>query len=93
MSMCSRIPGQRRIWLPIWRCSNRGILYWVCHLAHGGHLTHGHKVNFSGKIFQSFSYGVDRERETLDYDAIQRQAEECRPRMIVVGASAYSRTH
>ena len=61
-------------------------------LAHGGHLTHGHKVNFSGKIFQSFSYGVDRERETLDYDAIQGQAEECRPRMIVVGASAYSRT-
>ena len=61
-------------------------------LAHGGHLTHGHKVNFSGKIFESFSYGVDRESEVLDYDAIQRQAEECRPRMIVVGASAYSRT-
>ena len=61
-------------------------------LAHGGHLTHGHKVNFSGKLFQSFSYGVDRDTETLDYDAIHRQAEECRPRMIVVGASAYSRT-
>jgi len=61
-------------------------------LAHGGHLTHGHKVNFSGKFFQSFSYGLDRDMEVLDYEAIHRQAEECRPRMIVVGASAYSRT-
>jgi glycine hydroxymethyltransferase len=61
-------------------------------LAHGGHLTHGHKVNFSGMIFRSFSYGVDRDTEVLDYEAIQRVAEECRPRMIVVGASAYSRT-
>jgi len=61
-------------------------------LAHGGHLTHGHKVNFSGKIFQSYSYGLDRDTEVLDYEAIHRQAEECRPRMIVVGASAYSRT-
>lgn len=60
-------------------------------LAHGGHLTHGHKVNFSGMIFRSFSYGVDRNTECLDYEAIQRVAEECRPRMIVVGASAYSR--
>ena len=60
-------------------------------LAHGGHLTHGHKVNFSGMIFRSFSYGVDRNTECLDYDAIQKVAEECRPRMIVVGASAYSR--
>ncbi|UCE63925.1 MAG: serine hydroxymethyltransferase [Nitrospirota bacterium] len=61
-------------------------------LAHGGHLTHGHKVNFSGMIFQSYSYGLDRDTEVLDYEAIHRQAEECRPRMIVVGASAYSRT-
>src|SRR5689334_13833787 len=61
-------------------------------LAQGGHLTHGSKVNFSGMLFQSFSYGVDRETETIDYDAVQRRAEECRPRMIVVGASAYART-
>ena len=60
-------------------------------LAQGGHLTHGSKVNFSGMLFQSFSYGVDRETETIDYDAVQRRAEECRPRMIVVGASAYAR--
>ena len=61
-------------------------------LAHGGHLTHGHKVNFSGKLFQSYSYGVDRETECIDYGNVQRIAEECQPRMLVVGASAYSRT-
>ncbi|GJL66625.1 MAG: serine hydroxymethyltransferase [Nitrospirales bacterium] len=60
-------------------------------LAHGGHLTHGHKVNFSGKLFQSYSYGVNRETECIDYDEVQRIAEECQPRMLVVGASAYSR--
>ena len=60
-------------------------------LAHGGHLTHGSKVNFSGILFRVFSYGVDRKTETIDYDAVQKIAEECRPRMIVVGASAYAR--
>ncbi|GKS56537.1 serine hydroxymethyltransferase [Nitrospira sp.] len=60
-------------------------------LAQGGHLTHGSKVNFSGMLFQAFSYGVDRTTEQLDYDAIQKRAEECRPKMLVVGASAYSR--
>jgi glycine hydroxymethyltransferase len=61
-------------------------------LAQGGHLTHGSKVNFSGILFRAFSYGVDRQTETIDYDAVQKLAEECRPRMIVVGASAYART-
>jgi len=61
-------------------------------LAQGGHLTHGSKVNFSGILFRVFSYGVDRETETINYDAVQKLAEECRPRMLVVGASAYSRT-
>ena len=61
-------------------------------LAQGGHLTHGSKVNFSGMIFRAFSYGVDRQTETIDYEAVQKLAEECRPRMIVVGASAYART-
>ncbi len=60
-------------------------------LAQGGHLTHGSKVNFSGILFRVFSYGVDRRTETIDYDAVQKVAEECRPRMIVVGASAYAR--
>jgi glycine hydroxymethyltransferase len=61
-------------------------------LAQGGHLTHGSKVNFSGILFRVFSYGVDRQTERIDYDAVQKVAEECRPRMIVVGASAYART-
>ena len=60
-------------------------------LAQGGHLTHGSKVNFSGILFRAFSYGVDRQTEMIDYDAVQKLAEECRPRMIVVGASAYAR--
>ncbi|MYG40054.1 MAG: serine hydroxymethyltransferase [Nitrospira sp. SB0677_bin_15] len=60
-------------------------------LSQGGHLTHGSKVNFSGKLFQAFSYGVDRETELIDYDAVQQKAEEVRPRMIIVGASAYSK--
>lgn len=60
-------------------------------LSQGGHLTHGSKVNFSGKLFQAFSYGVDRDTELIDYDSVQQQAEEVRPRMIVVGASAYSK--
>ncbi len=61
-------------------------------LAQGGHLTHGSKVNFSGILFRVFSYGVDRETETVNYDVVQKLAEECRPRMLVVGASAYART-
>ncbi len=60
-------------------------------LSQGGHLTHGSKVNFSGKLFEAFSYGVDRETELIDYDAVQQKAEEVRPRMIIVGASAYSK--
>lgn len=61
-------------------------------LAHGGHLTHGSPANFSGRLFRFVSYGVDRQREIIDYDAVARLAEEHRPRMIVAGASAYPRT-
>ena len=60
-------------------------------LAFGGHLTHGYSVNFSGKLYTSTSYPVDKETERLDYDALQTQAEEERPRLLVVGASAYPR--
>jgi len=60
-------------------------------LAHGGHLTHGSPVNFSGKLFEVHPYGVSRETETIDYEAIARQAREVRPKMIVCGASAYPR--
>ena len=61
-------------------------------LSQGGHLTHGSRVNFSGNLFRSYFYGVNRDTEVIDYDAVLRTAEECRPRMIVVGASAYPRT-
>jgi len=60
-------------------------------LAHGGHLTHGAKVNFSGKIYNSVSYGVHPETETLDYEEIRKLALEHKPRVLVAGASAYSR--
>ncbi|MBU7450319.1 serine hydroxymethyltransferase [Leuconostoc citreum] len=57
----------------------------------GGHLTHGAKVSFSGKMYQSYTYGLDAESEQLDYEAIDKQAREVQPQMIVAGASAYSR--
>ena len=60
-------------------------------LAHGGHLTHGHPANFSGKFYQVTQYGVDEKTEQIDYDALQKLAEEVRPVMITAGASAYPR--
>jgi glycine hydroxymethyltransferase len=60
-------------------------------LAHGGHLTHGSPVNFSGKWFEIHAYGVREEDARIDYDALEKQAYEVRPKMIVAGASAYPR--
>jgi len=60
-------------------------------LAHGGHLTHGHPLNFSGKTYKFVAYGVTKDTELLDYDELARLASEHKPKMIVVGASAYSR--
>jgi glycine hydroxymethyltransferase len=60
-------------------------------LAHGGHLTHGHPLNFSGKMYKFIAYGVTKETERIDYDEIERLAREHQPKMIVAGASAYSR--
>lgn len=60
-------------------------------LSHGGHLTHGSPVNFSGKLYQFVSYGVDRETETINYDALREMAIKEKPKMIVAGASAYPR--
>jgi glycine hydroxymethyltransferase len=60
-------------------------------LAHGGHLTHGHPLNFSGQLYKVIGYGVRREDETIDYDQVARLAEEHKPKMIIAGASAYSR--
>ena len=61
-------------------------------LAHGGHLTHGHPLNFSGKLYTIVPYGVRRDDERIDYEALERLAREHTPKMIMVGASAYPRT-
>lgn len=61
-------------------------------LSHGGHLTHGHPMNFSGINYEVSDYGVNAETEQIDYDELQRIAEETRPKMIICGASAYPRT-
>jgi glycine hydroxymethyltransferase len=61
-------------------------------LAHGGHLTHGHPANFSGKLYETTHYGVSAETGRIDYDALAKTAEEVRPKMITAGASAYPRT-
>jgi glycine hydroxymethyltransferase len=60
-------------------------------LAHGGHLSHGHKVAFSGKIYKIVSYGVHQETERIDYDEVRKLAQEHQPKLIVCGASAYPR--
>src|SRR6059058_3746480 len=60
-------------------------------LSHGGHLTHGHPLNFSGLSYKVFDYGVSRETEMIDYDELQRIAEEHQPKLLVCGASAYPR--
>jgi glycine hydroxymethyltransferase len=60
-------------------------------LAHGGHLTHGHKLNFSGKLYKVIGYGVKQGDERIDYEQVARLAEEHKPKMIIAGASAYPR--
>ncbi|MDW7645730.1 MAG: serine hydroxymethyltransferase [Desulfuromonadales bacterium] len=81
--------------------ANMAVYFSVCqpgdtilgmNLAHGGHLTHGSPVNFSGKLFNIIPYGVKKETGRIDYDEVERLALEHKPKMIVVGASAYSRT-
>src|SRR5437868_4965173 len=61
-------------------------------LAHGGHLTHGHPLNFSGKVYNVVPYNVRKEDERIDYDEVERLAHEHQPKMIIAGASAYPRT-
>ncbi len=61
-------------------------------LAHGGHLTHGHKLNFSGKLYRVASYGVRKDTEVIDYDELEQIAEREKPKMIIGGGSAYPRT-
>jgi len=70
---------------------NTGDTIMGLNLAHGGHLTHGHQLNFSGKTYKVVPYNVRKEDERIDYDEVQRLAEEHKPRMIITGASAYPR--
>ncbi len=81
--------------------ANMAVYFAVCqpgdtvlgmNLAHGGHLTHGSPVNFSGKLFNVVPYGVKRETGTIDYEEVERLARQHQPKLIVVGASAYPRT-
>ncbi len=73
-------------------CLKPGDLIMGMSLAEGGHLTHGHAVNFSGSLYKSVQYTVNRDTEQLDYDAIEQLAQEHKPKLIIAGASAYSRT-
>ena len=61
-------------------------------LSHGGHLSHGSPANFSGKYYNVVAYGVDKATETIDFNEVEEQAKKHRPKLIVVGASAYPRT-
>jgi glycine hydroxymethyltransferase len=81
--------------------ANMGVYFSVCkpgdtvlgmNLSHGGHLTHGSPVSFSGKLYKIVSYGVNRDTETIDYDEMERVAKETKPKMIIAGGSAYPRT-
>jgi glycine hydroxymethyltransferase len=69
-----------------------GDTYFGLELSHGGHLTHGHPISFSGMFYNVIHYGVDRETEVIDYEALAKMAREHRPKLIVTGASAYPRT-
>ncbi len=81
--------------------ANMGVYFTVCkpgdtvlgmNLSHGGHLTHGSPVNFSGQLYNIVSYGVEKGSERIDYDELMKIAKETKPKMIVAGASAYPRT-
>lgn len=71
--------------------TEQGDTYMGMDLAHGGHLTHGAKVNYSGRYYNAVSYGVSAESETIDYAEVARIAENCKPKLIIAGASAYPR--
>jgi glycine hydroxymethyltransferase len=78
---------------PIWLCSTHSepAIRLSMNLSHGGHLTHGSPVNMSGKYFNFVPYGVSKETEQIDYNEVERLAQEHKPKMIVAGASAYPR--
>src|SRR5437588_6093281 len=73
-------------------CLEPGDTILAMNLAHGGHLTHGMHLNFSGKLYRVVHYGVRKDTEQIDFDQVARLAQEHRPRLVVAGASAYPRT-
>src|SRR5438128_8276398 len=72
-------------------CLEPGDTILAMDLAHGGHLTHGMRLNFSGKLYKVVSYGVRRDTERIDFDQVAQQAKEHKPKLVVAGASAYPR--
>src|SRR3972149_2955363 len=91
MSMFSLIPAPRRIWRVFFAFLKPGDTILGLNLSHGGHLTHGHPVNFSGRFFKVVPYGVRKDTEVIDYDELLTLAKEHKTKMIVAGASAYPR--
>ena len=87
---CSRTPARRPTRRPTPPCCSPGDTILGLNLAHGGHLTHGHKLNFSGKTYNVVPYGVRKEDERIDYDELARLAEEHEPKMIVAGGQRLS---
>ena len=90
-STSSRTRARRPTWPPISASSSRATGSSGMNLAHGGHLTHGMALNFSGKLYEVSAYGVRQDTERIDYDELEATAREARPKLIVAGASAYPR--
>ena len=92
MRTSSPMRAPRRTWRCTWPVSSPGDTLLSLELSHGGHLTHGLKVNFSGRLYTIVHYGVSRETNVVDYDEVLRLARQHRPKLIVCGGSAYPRT-
>ncbi len=91
MPMCSHMPDRRPTWQAYAAVLQPGDTILGLNLAHGGHLTHGHPLNFSGKTYRIVPYGVTKETETIDYDDLEKLAEKEHPKLIIGGGSAYPR--
>ena len=91
MQTFNPIQVHKRIWLSTSQCLEPGDTVLGMNLSHGGHLTHGSPVNFSGKLYNFVEYGVSKEDERIDYEDVRQKALEHKPKMIVAGASAYPR--
>ena len=89
--MCSLILARKPIWQVYMAELKPGDSVLAMSLDHGGHLTHGSPVNFSGRLYDAHAYGINETTGLLDYDVIAEQARQTQPKMIIAGASAYSR--